>query len=62
MTVEEYCENGIHFVGDDDDCWRCELWERQKAESRVFYAAVDAHSLRGHLRQNNRTETTETNQ
>jgi len=31
---EGYCENGIHYIGDNDECPRCELVEQMRKEER----------------------------
>lgn len=43
---EGYCKAGAHYIGDADECWRCELWESQKTAMYVFDAARHAHRLK----------------
>lgn len=45
MAADGYCDAGVHYVGDEDSCWRCRLWKVQQTEEKVFYAAADAHLL-----------------
>lgn len=42
---EGYCESGVYYIGDADECERCRLFEQMMAREQVFNAALDAHHL-----------------
>lgn len=49
MNPDDYCANGCHYIGDAEECWRCQLWEQQKAKGRIYRAVDVAHALRDAL-------------
>lgn len=41
-----YCDrNGAHYIGDAEECWRCDMMAQMQAEEQVFSAARDAALL-----------------
>lgn len=50
MALEGYCRNGTHYIGDANECWRCDLWEQQNAKARTYHGAVKANRLKTTLK------------
>lgn len=44
-----YCDGGMHFIGDSSECYRCQIVQRRRTKEKLFYSHLDTIQLKNWL-------------